>query len=209
MGAAELQRRQDSTPLVLLGERVADGPLDHVAIDNIAAARDATAHLLQLGRTRVAALGDQPQPISQTAHLRRRGYVQAVTQAGLAVDEALIAPVERYHRADGARAMNALLDLPEPPDAVLCFNDLLALGALRALNQRGVDVPGQVAVMGWDDIEDGRFSNPTLSTVRPDKQQIATTAVDMLAHRLAGGLDNPPREVVASYDLVVRESTGG
>lgn len=209
VGAAELQGRQDRTPLVLLGERVADGPLDHVAIDNVAAARDATGHLLSLGRRRVAALGDQPQPTSQTAFLRRRGYVEALAAAGVPLDESLVAPVAAYHRADGARAMAALLDLPDPPDAVLCFNDLLALGALRTLHERGVDVPGQVAVMGWDDIEDGRFSSPTLSTVRPDKQQIATTAVEMLAARLGGGAETPPREVVAGYDLAVRESTGG
>lgn len=209
VGAEELARRQDPTPLVLLGERVFDGPADHVAIDNVAAARSATQHLLQLGRGRVAALGDQPQPTSQTAHLRLRGYTEALADAGVALDPDLVAPVQQYHRADGAAAMARLLELPEPPDAVFCFNDLLALGALRTLHERGVTVPDEVAVIGWDDIEDGRFSAPTLSTVRPDKDQIATTAVEMLAGRLGAGRDTPPNEVVASYSLVVRESSDG
>lgn len=209
IGAEELARRQDLTPLVLLGERVFDGPADHVAIDNVAAARSATEHLLGLRRRRVAALGDQPQPTSQTAHLRLRGYTEALAAAGVALDPSLVAPVERYHRADGAAAMARLLALPEPPDAVFCFNDLLALGALRTLHEHGVRVPEQVAVIGWDDIEDGRFSAPTLSTVKPDKDQIATTAVEMLALRLGDGRESEPHEVVASYSVVVRESSGG
>ncbi len=103
--------------------------------------------------------------------------------------------------------MTRLLRLPEPPDAIFCFNDLLALGALRTLHEHGVRVPEQVAVVGWDDVEDGRFSSPTLTTVQPDKEQIAATAVDMLAARLGEGRDAPPHEVVARYRLVIREST--
>ena len=207
VGADELSRRQDLTPLVLLGERVTDGPADHVAIDNVAAARDATTHLLQLGRRRVAALGHQPQPTSQTAHLRLRGYTEALAAAGITYDPALVVRVEQYHRADGAAAMARLLDLAAPPDAVFCFNDLMALGALRTLHERGVRVPEQVAVVGWDDIEDGRFSSPSLTTVQPDKEQIAATAVDMLAARLGEGRSAPPHEVVARHRIVVREST--
>lgn len=209
VGADELARRQDATPLVLLGERVSDGPADHVAIDNVAAARDATTHLLDLGRRRVAALGDQPQVISQTAHLRLRGYTEALAAAGVPLEQDLVVRVDRYHRADGAAAMARLLDLPHPPDAVFCFNDLMALGALRTLHERGVRVPEDVAVVGCDDIEDGRFSSPTLTTVQPDKEQIAVTAVDMLAARLGEGRDAEPHEVVARHRVVVRESTAG
>ncbi|MGJ7442156.1 LacI family DNA-binding transcriptional regulator [Aquipuribacter sp. MA13-6] len=207
VGADELARRKDLTPLVLLGERVYDGPADHVAIDNVAAARDATTHLLQLGRRRVAAVGQQSQPMFHTAHLRLRGYTEALAAAGIALEEDLVVRVEQYHRGDGAAAMAHLLDLPEPPDAVFCFNDLLALGALRTLHERGIKVPEQVAVVGWDDIEDGRFSSPTLTTVQPDKEQVAATAVEMLAARLGEGRDAPPHEVVARHRLVVREST--
>ena len=166
--------RQDDTPLVLLGERVFDGPADHVAIDNVAAARDATAHLVSLGRRRIAAIGDQRHvPAGRTAHLRLAGYRQALVEAGLPFDEELVLPADDYHRTDGAASMARLLALAEPPDAVLCFADLLALGALRTLLAAGRRVPGDVAVVGFDDIEDGRFSTPTLTTIRPDKQQIA------------------------------------
>jgi DNA-binding LacI/PurR family transcriptional regulator len=210
MGAEELARRRDDTPLVLLGERVFDGPADHVAIDNVAAARDATAHLLTLGRRRIAAIGDQRHvPAGRTAHLRLAGYQQALAAAGLPFDERLVLPADYYHRSDGAESMARLLALDEPPDAVLCFADLLALGALRTLLAAGRQVPGDVALVGFDDIEDSRFSTPTLTTVRPDKQQIARLAVSFLVSRIADGLDAPPREVQVGYELVVRESTTG
>jgi DNA-binding LacI/PurR family transcriptional regulator len=188
---------------------VYDGPADHVSIDNVAAARVATGHLVDLGRRRIAAIGDQPRPQSQTAHLRLRGYREELAAAGLPAAAELVIEVEQYHRADGAAAVRRLLALPEPPDALFCFNDLLALGALRALHEHGVRVPEDIAVVGWDDIEDGRYSTPSLTTVRPDKHQIASLAVDFLAVRLGGGSAAPPQEVVADFGLEVRESTAG
>jgi DNA-binding LacI/PurR family transcriptional regulator len=195
--------------MVLLGERVYEGPADHVSIDNVAAARVATEHLVGLGRRRIAAIGDQLNPAHQTAHLRLRGYLEALAEAGLPAPPEWRPPVEGYHRADGAAAMRRLLDLPEPPDAVFCFNDLLALGALRTLSERGVRVPEDVAVVGWDDVEDGRYSTPTLTTISPDKQQIASLAVEYLAAQLDSGTHEPPREVTADFSLAVRESSVG
>ena len=100
-----------------------------------------------------------------------------------------------------------MLDSGVRPDAVFCFNDTLALGAMRALHEHGLRVPDDVAVAGFDDIEDGRFSVPTLTTVAPDKEQIAQLAVDLLAKRLAGGVEAAPHELVATYRLEIREST--
>jgi DNA-binding LacI/PurR family transcriptional regulator len=106
--------------------------------------------------------------------------------------------------------MTALLSLPEPPDAVFCFNDLLALGAVRVLHERGLRIPADVAVVGFDDIEDSRYSTPTLTTVRPDKLRIAELAVQLLAERFddGGGAGRRPQELIAPYDVAVRESTG-
>jgi DNA-binding LacI/PurR family transcriptional regulator len=169
----------------------------------------ATEHLIGLGRRRIAAIGDQMQPAYQTAHLRLRGYLEALAGAGLPARPEWRPPVEGYHRADGAAAMHRLLDLPEPPDAVFCFNDLLALGALRTLHERGMRVPQDIAVVGWDDVEDGRYSTPTLTTISPDKQQIASLAVDFLAAQLRSGQQDAPREVTADFSLAVRESSVG
>jgi DNA-binding LacI/PurR family transcriptional regulator len=210
MGPEELAARRDDTAMVLLGERIFDGPADHVAIDNVAAARDATAHLVALGRRRIAAIGDQRHvPAGRTAHLRLAGYRQALAEAGLPYDEALVLPADDYHRTNGAEMMARLLALADPPDAVLCFADLIALGALRTALVAGRRVPEDVAIVGFDDIEDGRFGTPSLTTIRPDKQEIARLAVSFLLSRMSSGAGHPPREVQAGYELVVRESTAG
>ena len=117
--------------------------------------------------------------------------------------------VDAYHRADGAAAARHLMALPEPPDALFCFNDLLALGALRALHEDGLGVPEDVAVVGWDDVEDSRYSTPTLTTIAPDKQQIASLAVEYLAAQLDSTTHEAPREVTADFSLAVRESSVG
>lgn len=212
--ATDLARRTDATPLVLLGERIHQGPADHVVIDNVAAGRAATEHLLSLGRRRIAAIGAQQVPAGVTARLRLRGYREALEAAGLAYDEDLGAATARFHRADGAAAMARLLERTPRPDAVFCFNDLLALGAMRTLADQGLRVPDDVAVIGFDDIEDGRYSVPTLSTVSPDKRQIARLAVDLLNQQLvsggAGQADvSGPQEVFAAFELVPRQSTLG
>jgi DNA-binding LacI/PurR family transcriptional regulator len=207
LGDADLRDRPSSTPVVLLGERVRRGGLDHVMIDNVGAARLATEHLIGLGRRRIAAIGDQQDETRQTARLRTQGYRGALTAAGLTVDPTLVRPTPYFHRADGAAAMAALLNLDNPPDAVFCFNDLLALGALRTILQAGLRVPQDIALVGFDDIEDGRYSTPSLTTISPDKTQIARHAVDLLLRRLDGDAA-PPVELSADYALAVRESTG-
>jgi DNA-binding LacI/PurR family transcriptional regulator len=206
---ADLATATDATPMVLLGERIDHGPADHVAIDNVAAACDVTAHLIAAGRRRIAAIGAQQTAEGNTARLRLTGYTLALRGAGIPVDEALVGPAPVWHRADGAAAMRALLAAGPPPDAVVCFNDTLALGAIRALHDAGMRVPADVAVAGFDDIEDGRYSVPTLTTVAPDKEHLARVAVDLLAVRLRPGEDPLPREEIVPHRLLVRESTVG
>jgi DNA-binding LacI/PurR family transcriptional regulator len=208
LSAAEIAHHYAGTPMVLLGERVPGGTADHVAIDNVAAARAATAHLLAGGRTRVAAIGYQGSASGETARLRARGYEEALSAAaGVRADPKLRATTRSFHRDDGARAMERLLDNPKPPDAVFCFNDLLALGALRVLWRRGVKVPDDIAVIGFDDVDEAKFATPALSTVRPDKEEIARVAVDYLFDRVTGGTALPAREYKAEFSLIIRESS--
>jgi len=213
LDATDLRERTSTDiPLVLLGEKIEAGPADHVAIDNVAAAEAATTHLVGLGRRRIAAIGDQPRSSSRSgvAHLRRQGWARALETAGLDVDREMVAKVSAYGRRQGAEAVAQLLDRGARPDALFCFNDTLAIGALRALADRGVRVPDDIAVIGIDDVAEGRFTVPALSTVAPDKEGIARTAVTMLAERLEpGGAERPPRDVRAGFELVVRESTLG
>lgn len=200
---ADLAGRTDQTPMVLLGERIGRSTLDHVAVDNVAAARLATTHLIELGRRRIAAIGAQRASSATTAKQRLRGFRMALADFDLTAHA--VAHVQDFHRSDGATAMAQLLD--DPPDAVFCFNDTLALGALRTLLSRGVRVPEDVALIGFDDIEDGRFSTPTLSTIAPDKAQIAESAVTLLATRLAETPGHPPQKLRAPHRLLPRETT--
>lgn len=206
--AAQLRARRSDAPLVLLGEKLFDVGLDHVSIDNVAAARMATEHLISLGRQRIAAIGDQRDRQSGTARLRLRGYREALRAAGVTVDRRLVRHAPTYKRVDGATAMAQLLALDDPPDAVFCFTDLLALGALRILYEAGVRVPEDVAVVGFDDIEESRFSVPSLTTVAPDKPGLARAAVDLLAARIADDA-GASQEVRIPFRLLVRESTTG
>lgn len=210
LSPAGLGDRAGRTPLVLLGEQDAGGVLDHIAVDSVAAARDATRHLIGLGRRRIAAVGPQPHLDNGTAARRIEGYRQALAEAGLPHDPALEVPVRRLHRADGADAARLLLDADARPDALFCFSDQLALGALHVLAGRGLRVPEDVAVAGFDDIEDGRYANPPLTTVAPDKAAIAAAALDCLADRLAREpYSGPARRITVPHRLEVRRSTAG
>jgi DNA-binding LacI/PurR family transcriptional regulator len=192
---------------VLLGERLGSQVADHVAIDNRAAARELTAHLLDGGRRRVAVIGAQPPPYGHSARLRLQGYRDALKEAGIAEDPQLVVTASEWGREPGRLLATELMNLPEPPDALFCFNDLLALGAIRALHDLAIRMPEDVAVAGFDDVEAGRFSVPSLTTVAPDLDALALEAVDRLARRLdASGLWQP-EEVTVGYRLVIREST--
>src|SRR2546421_5911287 len=103
--------------------------------------------------------------------------------------------------------MRELSELPKPPDAVFCFNDLLALGALRSLADAGLRVPEDVAVVGFDDIEDGRYHSPTLTTISPDKEWLAENAVSLLLERIAGTGSPARPDLCVPYNLQIRENT--
>ncbi|MEW2289940.1 LacI family DNA-binding transcriptional regulator [Streptomyces sp. NPDC047841] len=205
----ELAARAQRTPLVFLGERSPAGLADRVAVDNVAAADEATTHLLGLGRRRIAAIGLQPHLHNGTARQRHEGYHAALDRAGLAPDPALERTVETLHRKDGYAAMSALLDEGAEPDAVFAFTDELALGALHCAHNRGLCVPEDVAVMGFDGIDDARYANPALTTVVPDKRQIAERVLQCLADRIYSPASVPPQDIVVPHHLEIRASTVG
>ncbi|WP_434316598.1 LacI family DNA-binding transcriptional regulator [Leifsonia sp. P73] len=195
-------------PVVLLGERIFTGPRDHVTMRNTEGARAATEHVLGLGRRRVVALGAHPGEVIGSAALRLDGYRAALAAAGIPSGEELIVPVGSWLRRNGAEAMRDLLASGVGFDAVVAFNDAIALGALRALQEAGLRVPEDVALIGFDDIDETRYSMPTLSTIDPGRGEIARTAVDLLVRRIEGG-DAPfePDRILVPYRLLPREST--
>jgi DNA-binding LacI/PurR family transcriptional regulator len=193
-------------PLVLLGDRTFNGPADHVTIQNAECARAATEHLLSTGRRRLLAFGAHKGEVVGSAGLRLEGYRQALAAAGLPYRPELVAEVGRWHRIDGAAAMRDLLARGAEFDGVVAFCDSIALGAMRVLLDAGRRVPDDVAVIGFDDIDETRYTQPTLSTVDPGRPYIARRAVEVLVERM-NGLTAPPREIPAPFAVIPRGST--
>ncbi|MDQ4502363.1 LacI family DNA-binding transcriptional regulator [Sinomonas sp. ASV322] len=196
-------------PLVLLGERIFNGPTDHVAIQNVEGAALAVRHLLASGRRRIAVLGAHEGEKIGSAALRLGGYRSALEQAGVPFDPSLVVYREGWHRTDGAEAMQELIGRNVQFDAVFALNDELGLGALRTLFHSGRRVPEDVAVVGFDNVTEAQFAMPSLATVDPNRAKIAQIAVDALLERIAwrGKEDDPsPRAFEVPATLVARES---
>ncbi|GHF05258.1 LacI family DNA-binding transcriptional regulator [Pseudolysinimonas yzui] len=203
----DVQTYDAGTPLVSLDET--SGPLyDTVSIDNTGATRAATEHLLAMGCRRIALAGADAGPVhSPLARLRMRGYVEALDAAGIPFRPELLAGSENHwEREGGADAFERLLDARVPFDGLVCLTDGLALGAIRAAASRGVRVPDDVAIVGFDDIEDSRYAVPALSTVEPGKREMARLSVELLIQRIADPL-HPPVTLFTRFKVIARESS--
>ncbi|MHA6510000.1 LacI family DNA-binding transcriptional regulator [Tessaracoccus sp. MC1679] len=212
LGQDDIHLFQVDFPMVLLGERVFGSTNDHITMSNVEAAKAATQHLLQSGRRRIAVVGTHPGEKVGSGPLREQGFRAAMAEAGVPVDERLLCPAELWHRNTGAQAMEALIASGEPFDAVFALNDAMAMGVLHSLSSHRIDVPGDVAVIGFDDIEDAAYTRPTLSSVAPGRTQIARTAVELLQKRITEAhapLDqrSPIQRIYADYELVLRDSS--
>jgi DNA-binding LacI/PurR family transcriptional regulator len=200
--------RSVTTPVVVLGEAVPGWDTDCVSMHHEDGTAASTGHLLDSGRRRVAVLGARTEERVGSAELRFRGYRRGLEERGLTVSPDLVVDIDIWGRAQGAAAIHQLLDRGVTFDGVVAFNDALALGAMRALEECGLSTPGDVAVVGFDDIEEARFSRPTLTTVHPDLHDIARTATGYLLDRVSRPHTiRYPREHRAPCDLRVRESS--
>lgn len=205
MSWSEIAQHRADVPLVLLGEGAAPMSVDHVMIDNAAAASEVTRHLIGLGRSRIGFVGHEERGQSATSSQRLMGYQEALERAGLGLDLSLLIPSKAISSHDAARAVGAALDRGAKFDGLVCRDDLAAIGALRALHERGLTVPGDVAVTGWDNISMASFTYPSLTTISPDTRALAETALDMLQERIAG-FDGLGRHRTVDFALIVRES---
>jgi DNA-binding LacI/PurR family transcriptional regulator len=123
-------------------------------------------------------------------------------------DESLISEVGGWYRLEGAQAMQKLLASGVAFDGVVAFSDVIALGAMRVMQEAGIRIPEDVAVIGFDDIDETRYTLPTLSTIDPGRAEIARVAVDYLQERIAQGARAiAPREYFADFRIVERESS--
>ena len=175
---------------------------DHVRGDNESGARAAVEHLIALGHRRIAYIeGPEGTPSSMR---RSSGYRHALQEAGLPLAGELVIPGD-YTREAGRAGVARLLALDEPPTAVFCANDLMALGALEAAQRLGRQVPRDLSLVGFDDIDEAAQTTPPLTTIRQPPQQLGSVAAETLIERLNGRAE--ARRILLEFSLVVRGST--
>jgi DNA-binding LacI/PurR family transcriptional regulator len=191
-------------PIVLINKFRLGEFMYSVAIDNLTASRDATAHLIQLGHTRIAYIGDRDGFQSDTD--RFGGYRQALEHADIPFQPHLVAHGDGEPQG-GEEAMKQLLTLPEPPTAVFCFNDMSALGALRTLRSFRLRVPQDISLVGFDDLFFAPYLSPALTTVRQPKEHMGKLATEIVLKLLSG--TSCEYNVKVQGELIVRESTSG
>lgn len=201
----------EDRPVVVVQGGTELAGVDRVDDDVVEAVVLVARHLTVMGRMRPVLLGpDRARRSDDDPDRPSRAMRGALASAGIDADAVLAVTVGRTaDRGAGAAAAAAVLDAMHDVDALLCVNDEVALGALHVLAARGLDVPGRVAVIGYDNLDDGRFSAPALTTVDPGPQRLARVALELLADRLEGTAPPHPRVVTSPVDLVRRESTLG
>jgi DNA-binding LacI/PurR family transcriptional regulator len=193
---------RQGTHFVRWGAVLPDQPGVSIGCDNLQGGRDITRHLLERGRRSIAFVGDASEHCPEFLE-RYRGYAQALTEAGCEVQASLRAAAISTETS-GYNAITELLSRNVRFDAIFCASDLIAIGAMRALHERGLRVPEDVAVAGFDDIPMASFANPGLTTVQQDTKAAAALLVDTLL-ALIHGEQAESQKIPAT--LVVRESS--
>lgn len=194
-------------PVVLLGEGIFDGPLDHIAMPNIDGSYAATAHLVAQGSRNVAIFDVRFTLSDSVRDLRLEGYQQALRDAGIAPDPQLFFDVTDFTMAEGYRAAQHVVASGIQVDGVFCPTDGVAIGALRGFADAGIRVPEDVRVIGFDDLPESEFVTPRLSSVSPAHEVTARTAVTFLLERIRGAAPDDAREFVTPFELRARAST--
>jgi LacI family transcriptional regulator len=178
-----------------------DETVNYVTIDNVRASEQVIEHLVSLGYRRIATITGQLN-IRDGAD-RLKGYKRGLEKAGLPLDPALIYPGQ-FSRDFGYEGMKHLL--PLKPDAVVCGGDTVAIGAIEAIQEAGLRVPDDVAIVGFDDLDVAIQSDPPLTTIRHSVQRVGEVAAQLLIDLIEGTVQ-PPHHIVLPTELVVRQSS--
>lgn len=216
-GLDDLRRR--NIPVVVLHFRSPDPAIPAIRIDNEAGTYLATRHLLRLGHRHIAhvtgTIPDLPddevpaeRPLAPTSLDRYRGYRRALRETGVAFEGSWLAQDRIATPAAGKQLVRALLARAgRRPTAIVCYNDQMAFGALRALHEMGLRVPGDMAVVGFDGLAFGSYITPTLTTVDFPRGTMGRSAVEALFAQFDGRRLDPVEQVLP-VELIVRESCG-
>lgn len=190
-------------PVVVIDRQLRDVPVDTVLVDNEHGAESATGHLIEAGYRRIACVTG-PRRLS-TAMQRLRGYQRALDAAGLPLLDDLVRFAD-FRTGGGYQAMASLLEREPRPDAVFSANNLMTLGALECLRDSRVGVPGELGVVGFDDVPWAGLVRPSLTTVAQPTYALGRAAAELLAERITTP-DRPPSTVTLPTTLHIRESS--
>jgi LacI family transcriptional regulator, galactose operon repressor len=204
LAAERLQAVTAGLPVVTVDREVGPAGASVVQSDHRAGAAVATGHLLDLGHRRIAHLAGPPG--LNVAEARRAGYADALTDAGVDVDTALVVAGGFLER-DGYDGARELVGRGVDFTAVFAAGDLAAIGALAALEEHGLRVPADISVVGFDDIQPARYVRPRLTTMRRHIGQLGARAAELLLYQLPGAGTVPVLHETMPVELVVREST--
>lgn len=191
-------------PVVIVDRTISDAKTDSVLLDNYHGVYDATKYLINLGHKIIAYI-DRPFDLPHSLD-RLRGHRKALEENGIKFREELVVR-GGFNYEGGAEAMQKLLMRKSIPTAVIAFNDISAIGAIRAIKDNGLEVPRDISVIGFDDIPQSSFVVPRLTTVHFPKYKMAEAAFDLLKKKLEGTSTDQRAEIVLPLRLVVREST--
>ena len=194
----------DRLPIVFLDRELKGKSLYSILIDNRKGAQLATAHLLSLGRGEVHYLGGSSLAYDETK--RFEGYLDGLTEKGIQYKKEWRLE-GNFTEDSGYRVIKGLIAKGEVPRSLFAANDEMAIGAMRALAEASIPVPGRVAIVGFDDIKLASYIHPRLSTISRPKFEMGVLAAHVLLKAIAG--ENVKSSVTLSVDLVVRESCGG
>lgn len=186
--------------VVSLSEHILGPPC--ICIDNHQATFDLTAYLIATGHRRIAYVRG-PENLA-TTYIREKGFMDALQESDLPAIENYIVDSD-FTFEGGLKAINQLLDLPEPPSAVIAANDITALGCVVGAQQRGVRVPEELSVAGMDNIEATRYPNPALTTIEIPMQEIGRMGVQLIQDLIQGKPD--PGQITLKHSLKIRGST--
>jgi LacI family transcriptional regulator len=197
---------RNSVPFVLIDRSIAGYDGDLVQGDSVAGARRLVEHLIELGHRRIGMITETNEV--STARDRVQGYRAALEAAGIPSRPELLAESSAIDPRDAHDATLQLLDLPEPPTAIFAVNNIAVVGVAEAVRERGLEIPRDLALVCFDDIEHASRFHPFLTVTAQPAETFGTIATQLLLDRLAGRVSERRRIVVLPADFVVRESSG-
>ncbi len=204
-GEAQIEPFLDQGLPIVLASRINEAlATDSVSLDNLEGSRIATRHLIDTGKRRIGFVGGRVD--TSTNRDKLAGYLTGLREVGLEADPALVQHGD-YTRGSGERAVQKLVGLGVDFDGLIAADDTIALGCLEALATARIDVPNQVGLVGFDDIDVASLQVVSLSTVGSEPQQLGRIAIELLLDRIEGRYAGPPRRVVVAPTLIVRRSS--